>query len=56
MERPPFPEIDFSTIGPQMGERFPDVRLPNQHGKEVDLHAARDGGAALVVFYRSASW
>ncbi|MPZ88722.1 MAG: hypothetical protein GEU81_11745 [Nitriliruptorales bacterium] len=55
-ERPPLPWIDFATIGPQVGERFPDVRLPDQHGRAVDLHQARAGRAALVVLYRSAEW
>jgi peroxiredoxin len=50
------PRIDFASVGPAVGERFPDVRLPDQHGQMVDLHAARAGRRALVVFYRSASW
>lgn len=48
--------IDFSTIGPAVGERFPDVMLPDQHGHAVHVHQARDGRRALVVFYRSAAW
>ena len=51
-----FPTIDFSAIGPPVGARFPDVRLPDQRGQTVDLHAARQGRRALVVFYRSARW
>ena len=51
-----FPEIDFTGIGPRVGERFPDVVLPNQHGVLTDLHAARGNRRALVVFYRSARW
>ncbi|MBI2324145.1 MAG: hypothetical protein HYU87_04185 [Chloroflexi bacterium] len=54
--RPPLPVLDFDRIGPRVGERFPDVVLPDQHGKPVDLHAARAGRRALVVFHRSASW
>ena len=50
------PSIDFSTVGPAIGEPFPDVRLPDQHGQIVDLHEARAGRRALVVFHRSASW
>jgi peroxiredoxin len=50
------PQIDFSTVGPALGERFPDVVLPDQHGTPVDLHAARDGRRALVLFHRSADW
>jgi len=52
----PLPPRDFRTIGPKEGERFPDVRLPDQAGALVDLHAARAGRAALVVFHRSAEW
>ncbi len=48
--------IDFTTIGPAVGERFPEVRLPDQHGTLVDLHQARGSRRALVVFYRSAGW
>ena len=48
--------IDFTTIGPVVGERFPDVVLPDQHGQSVDLHQARNGRRALVVFHRSAAW
>jgi peroxiredoxin len=51
-----FPSIDFSKIGPSVGKRFPDVVLPDQHGRTVDLHAARAGRRALVLFYRSARW
>jgi peroxiredoxin len=50
------PVLDFSTIGPRLGERFPDLQLPDQHGQVVDLHAARAGRPALVVFHRSARW
>jgi peroxiredoxin len=52
----PLPPRDFTTIGPTEGERFPDVRLPDQHGATVDLHATRGGRKALVVFHRSADW
>jgi peroxiredoxin len=50
------PPRDFSTIGPREGERFLDIRLPDQRGAMVDLHAARGSRRALVVFYRSADW
>jgi len=50
------PYVDFSQIGPQVGERFPDIALPDQSGAMVDLHAARGKRRAIVVFYRSASW
>jgi peroxiredoxin len=56
MSRPEPPYLEFETIGPRVGERFPDVTLPDQHGRMVDLHAARGNDRALVVFYRSALW
>jgi len=49
-------DLDFAAIGPRVGERFPDVRLPDQGGDIVDLHARRAGRRALFVIYRSASW
>jgi peroxiredoxin len=52
----PLPPRDFTTVGPKEGDRFPDVRLPDQTGALVDLHARRAGRRALVVFYRSAEW
>jgi peroxiredoxin len=52
----PLPPRDFSTIGPNEGERFPDIVLPDQGGRVIDLHAARAGRKAIVVFYRSAEW
>jgi len=56
MAGPQLPHFDFSAVGPRIGERFPEVALPDQHGDRVDLHAVRGGKRALVVFYRSASW
>lgn len=39
-QQPSLPTIDFSAIGPAVGTRFPDVVLPDQHGRMVDLHPA----------------
>ena len=50
------PEADFSTIGPAVGERFPDVVLADQTGRAVDLHEHRAGRRGLVVVHRSADW
>lgn len=47
---------DYRDTGPRVGEPFPDIRLPDQHGSVVDLHAARGKRRAIVVFYRSARW
>jgi peroxiredoxin len=53
---PPLPRLDFDRTGPAVGTRFPDLVLPDQSGSAVDLHAARAGRKALVMFHRSASW
>ena len=53
---PQLPVLDFSRIGPSVGSRLSDVRLPDQTGRLVDLHAKRGDRRALVVFYRSARW
>jgi peroxiredoxin len=53
---PQLPALDFSRIGPAVGSRFPDVSLPDQTGRLVDLHAERGHRRALVVVYRSARW
>ena len=50
------PDPDFSEVGPQVGERFPDISLPDQTGALVDLHERRAGRRAIVVFHRSADW
>lgn len=50
------PEVDFADLGPALGERFPDVRLPDQTGDVVDLHEHRGGRRALFVVHRSADW
>jgi hypothetical protein len=50
------PSLDFASIGPRVGSRFPDLRLPDQYGRLIDLHAERAGRRALVVVYRSARW
>ncbi len=47
---------DFSKIGPNEGEHFPDVLLPDSTGSIVDLHAARAGRRAILVFHRSVEW
>lgn len=52
----PLPPRDFTKIGPKEGERFPEVRLPDQSSAAVDLHAVRGTRKALVVFHRSADW
>lgn len=42
--------------GPEIGDRLPDIVAPAQSGEIVDVHSWRNGGPAVVVFYRSAVW
>ena len=51
-----WPVIDFTEIGPKVGEHFPDVVLPDQHGDVVDLHQVRGTRRALITFQRSVGW
>ena len=53
---PSLPSLDFDRIGPGLESRFPDIRLPDQTGRIIDLHTVRGDRPALVVFYRSARW
>lgn len=54
--RPALPELDLDRIGPAVGEPFPDLSLPDQHGQMVNLHDYRDGHALLFIVHRSADW
>ena len=49
-------EVDYSQIGPALGDLFPDFELPDSEGRLVSLHSWRNGRRAIVVFYRSAVW
>ena len=49
------PDAGFPT-GPEPGARLPDVVLPDQTGRIVDVHADRGDHGAVVVFHRSAYW
>lgn len=48
--------VEYDAVGPQVGERFPDIRLPDQTGSVVDLHRHRNGRRAIVIVHRSADW
>ena len=45
----------FAT-GPEIGEALPGFTLRDQHGNPVDVHEAREGGRAFIVFVRGTSW
>ncbi len=48
--------LNYDEIGPAVGNRFPDLNLPDQHGNPVNIHETRNGRRELVLFHRSASW
>jgi hypothetical protein len=48
--------IDVAKLGPQVGERVPDFRLPDQNGKTWTLESVMGPKGAMLVFYRSADW
>ena len=51
-----FPESEDFPTGPEVGERLPEIILPNQHGELVNLEEARGERRALVLFHRSVRW
>ena len=58
-ERPPsgrYPDSEEFPTGPAIGERLPDITLPDQYGNPVNIEQARGEGRALVVFHRSVRW
>ncbi len=46
----------YRERGPRVGDLFPNIRLPDQRGKVVDLHEQRDDRRAVVAFNRSVVW
>ena len=55
-EDPKLRAVNFDEIGPQVGQRFPDVYLQDQHGNVIDLHDDRAGRRAIIDVHRSADW
>jgi peroxiredoxin len=56
MREPSSDDSQLDQKGPGIGERFPDITLPDQTGAPIRLQQARGDRRALVVFYRSARW
>lgn len=46
----------LAKLGPQVGERAPDFRLPDQNGTLRDLRSVSGPNGAMLVFFRSAEW
>ena len=49
-------KIDVSRLGPQVGERVPSFRLPDQTGTSRTLASIMGPKGAMLVFFRSADW
>jgi len=44
------------ATGPEVGEKVPYFRAPDQQGNLQDLASIRGPKGAMVVFFRSADW
>jgi len=49
-------QVDVSTLGPQVGERAPALRLVDHSGREQTIAGAAGPKGTMVVFFRSADW
>jgi hypothetical protein len=47
---------DLAKLGPRVGERVHDFRLPDQNGTLRDLKSVLGPNGAMLVFFRSAEW
>jgi len=48
--------IDLHSLGPQVGERVPGFRLPDQNGRIQTLESIMGPNGAMLLFHRSADW
>lgn len=48
--------VDVTTLGPQVGQRALDFRLPDQHGQPQTLASVAGPKGTMLVFFRSADW
>jgi len=48
--------VDVHALGPQVGERVPDFRLPDQYGRFQTLDSIMGPNGAMLLFHRSADW
>ena len=53
---PPREKVDVSKLGPQVGQRVPDLSLKDQTGKVQTLQSIMGPKGAMLVFLRSADW
>ena len=54
--RPPRTEKSKLNTGPEVGQKIPSFRAPDQNGKMQDFNSIRGPNGAMVVFVRSADW
>ena len=50
------PETEGFPTGPDIGERLPDITLPDQLGRSTNIEQARGNRRALIIFHRSLDW
>ena len=54
--QPAPPNVDVTKLGPQVGERIADFRLPDQNGKVWTLDSLMGPNGLMLVVSRSADW
>ena len=55
-QAPTASRVDFSQLGPQVGQKAPDFSLTDQTGARHTLQSILEPNGAVLVFYRSAEW
>jgi peroxiredoxin len=50
------PDSPAFPTGPAVGDPFPEIALPDQHGVTLGLAAARAGRRLMLVVFRSVVW
>lgn len=48
--------VDVTTIGPKVGDRAVEFRLPDQTGRERTLASLAGPKGTMLVFFRSSDW
>jgi hypothetical protein len=49
-------KIEVAKLGPQVGQRVPDLNLRDQTGRMRNLQSIMGSRGAMLVFFRSADW
>jgi hypothetical protein len=52
----PHAQADLTRLGPQVGQRAIDFRLPDQTGRTQTLRSVAGPRGTMLVFFRSADW